>query len=292
MGIKIKAFAKINFTLDVVGQRDDGYHLIQSVMQQISLCDNLFLEPANGIHIRCDHRYLSLSPRNTIYTAAQLFFEAAGWPDAGVSFSLKKSIPFSSGLGGGSADAAAALIGLNRLFHTGFSTARLCELGAKIGADVPFCVVGGAALAEGTGERITPCSPLREGFLVLVKSGRKKSTRHMYALLDESGYTPGTASTQALAALEHGDLPALGALEHGDLPALGASLHNVFEPLWQDSEIPAIRAKMLAFGAVGASLSGSGPTYFGLFEHEEQARQCTTALKGEYPEVYLCRPVG
>ena len=283
MSFTENAYAKITLTLDVTGKRNDGYHLLRMVMQSVSLCDRVSLEDTDSgdIRVRCDNDELSCGPDNTVFRAAQEFFAAAKLPiREGILFSISKRIPWQAGLGGGSADAAAALKLLNRRFQTGFSTEQLCEIGLRVGADVPFCVLGGTALAEGIGEKLRALPPLPDCFLVICKPEAGINTKEAYARLDSLN---GTISDDTG--------PMLDALQKGDIRAVAAQVGNAFEkavPLEAGNQI---KSTMRSVGALGACMSGSGSAFYGVFQDEETAADCADTLSATYRQLYLCRPV-
>ncbi len=273
--IEIKANAKLNLTLDIVGRRSDGYHEIESLMQSVDLFDTVTIRHGNGtddIEVSCTNEFLG-GESNLAFKAAKLFFDAAGFK-SGVRIDIIKRIPVSAGLGGGSADAAAVLLGLNALFETLFQTDRLCEIGLAVGADVPFCIRGGSMLAKGIGERLIPEQMLPECHIVIAKTGQKSSTGELYASYDRFG-AKNRPDTKKM----------LEALQKGKLTDVCGSLCNVFEKLMPQSA--GLKRKMLQFGALGSSLSGSGPSVFGIFPDEKSAYNCIKAL-GQ--EAFMCRP--
>lgn len=279
MSTLINAYAKINLTLDITGRRADGYHLLHMVMQSVSLCDRLTLtvgEP--GIRILCGRADVPCDESNTVYKAAAAFFAFSGLRP-GVTVEIQKNIPSQAGLGGGSADAAAVLHELNRIYRTGYSTETLCEIGVKVGADVPFCVLGGTALAEGIGEKLTALPPVPRCHLVICKPPVGVDTKKAYALADSHGAAG--VYTEAM----------LRAIHLGDLHAVAESLGNGFEQVMQLDDVTNIKRTMKSMGALGACMSGSGSAVYGIFEDETAAFLCKTALEKQYAQVFLCEPV-
>jgi 4-diphosphocytidyl-2-C-methyl-D-erythritol kinase len=232
-------------------------------MQSVGLFDTVSIERCDGITVGCSDARLCGSG-NLAYRAAELFFEAAG-VGAGAKIQIAKRIPVAAGLAGGSADAAAVIVGLDALFGTAFGTDRLCAIGLSAGADVPFCIAGGTMLACGIGEKLSPAPPLPDCRVVIAKAGEKSSTGGLYALYDKS-CAKKRPDTRAM----------LGALTSGSLAAVGAGLCNAFEELVPQSLL--IKRKMLGCGALGASLSGSGPAVFGIFDDERKAGECFNAI--------------
>lgn len=278
--MKCKAYAKINLTLDVTGRREDGFHTLDTVMQTVSLWDEVELlrreEP--GVVVRTDREYLPTDMKNTAYKAAVVFFRRRGLSDEGVEIVLEKHIPTRAGLGGGSTDAAAVLRGLNRLYG-GLTREELITLGAEVGADVPFCVHGGTCRCGGVGELLEPVSPMPPCFLVICKPPAGMSTPRAYALLDrrplsQQRKTPGMVK----------------ALGKGDLRAVAERLSNRFDEVMKLREVREIEKIMLSSGALGAMMSGSGSAVYGVFTTEQKAENCAGFLK-KRGEVFLARPM-
>lgn len=282
--LTVPAYAKLNLTLDVVGKREDGYHDLRMVMQSITLKDELTLSmgEGSGVSVRTNVNYLPSDGRNLAAAAAARFFEAAG-RTAQLSIDLRKHIPVCAGMGGGSSDAAAVLRGLNELTGAGLSAGELAEIGARVGSDVPFCVLGGCALAEGRGERLTPLSPLPSCAIVVCKPGFSISTPELFRALagKKLRRRPDTDGV-------------LAALAAGDLTGVARRMYNVFEdvlPRRQARAVEEIKAALIGCGALGACMSGTGPTVFGLFPGREAAEDCARALRAEYRDVFVAQPV-
>ena len=283
-------YAKINLHLDITGRRDDGYHEVETVMQSISLCDTVTVSARDDavIVLTCDKAGVPTDESNLAVRAAKLYMDAIGeWH--GLDIDIQKNIPMAAGMAGGSADAAATLRAVNRLFGERLDEKALCALGAALGADVPFCIVGGTAYADGRGDRLHAFAPMPDCFLVAACGTEGVSTPWAYRLLDMTYsdfdgtcYTPHT--TEALA----------DAVQRQDLCAVAGAIYNVFEApvLAERPEARDIRTTMLAGGALGAMMSGSGPSVFGMFDDEEKARSAAKKLaeKGYFSTV--CRPVG
>jgi len=276
-----KAQAKINLTLDVLYKRPDGYHEVEMVMQTVDLADHLTfkeIEP-DEIHLSCTVPYIPLDERNLVYQAARLVKETFG-VDKGIHIHIDKRVPVAAGLAGGSSDAAATLRGLNRVWGLGLSLDQLAELGAKIGSDVPFCIYGGTAVARGRGERIELLPRVAPNWVVLVKPPIAVSTAEVYGRLraDEIPAHPDTASM-------------VDALVNNDLKRICETMGNVLEPVTfaMHPEVERLKQQLLKFGALGAMMSGSGPTVFALVESEKKASRIYNALRGFSREVYLCR---
>lgn len=259
-----RAYAKINLTLDVGAKRADGYHEITSVMQRISLWDTVTVERGTG----CDSLLCSVPVTedvndNLCMKALRVFFTETAMESGGVSITLEKHIPTQAGLGGGSTDAAAYLRGMDRLYGMGLGRERLRALAAELGADVPFCIDGGAAAAAGIGERLTPVESHLPLWLVITKPKAGCSTPAMYRRIDEMGESLRQRFTTQEAAK---------ALEKGDLAGLCGSLYNVFEEVTALPELSEIRQELRRSGALAAMMTGSGSAVFGIFPEEDMAR--------------------
>ncbi|MBQ6974482.1 MAG: 4-(cytidine 5'-diphospho)-2-C-methyl-D-erythritol kinase [Oscillospiraceae bacterium] len=268
-----KAPAKINLQLSVGPRRADGYHELASVMQTVDVCDTLTVtaHTGGGMSLTCNHPDLSPGEDNLVCRAAVLFFQCTGVPMDGVTIHLHKVIPMPAGLGGGSADAAAALRALRRLYAPALPDSELETMAAALGSDVPFCVRGGTALAAGRGEKLSPLPPLPQCWAVLVKPHEAYSTAAMYRRIDDTAcYDPLDAA------------PMVSALTAGDLPGVCAAMTNTFEKvLPPDAATAALCRRLKEQGAMGAMLSGSGSAVFGLFASREGAAQGAAAMQTE-----------
>lgn len=279
--MKVRAFApaKINLTLDIVGRRKDGYHLLESVMQTVDLCDTVTVAYADDtdIHLTCDGG-IPCDTTNTAYRAAALFRQTVGL-SCGFVITVEKQIPSQAGLAGGSSDAAAVLIALNALTKADLSIDTLCAIGAQIGADVPFCVRGGTVLCTGIGTDLTPLSPMPSCTVVIVKPEGGVSTPEAYRLLD-------TADR-----LEHPNTDAMcEAIKRDDLIGIAQHVGNSFEQPLNLPHTATIRRQMDRYGAIASALSGSGSAVFGLFQEKQTAQNAVSALGMDYPQTFLCRP--
>lgn len=277
-----KAYAKINLSLDVVGKREDGYHLLKMIMQSIDLYDLLCVVKAKeGIDITCNKYYVPVDERNLAYKAAKLFIEHYGI-DGGVNIHINKNIPVAAGLAGGSTDAAAVLKCMRDIYKPEVNDEKLKGLGLKIGADVPYCVTGGTALCEGIGEIVTSLKPFRDKILVLVKPGFGVSTKEVYSNLDISKINrrPNTAGL-------------IDAMEKGNLDFVSKAMRNVLEnvTIRKHSTLRGIKNDMLNMGALGSLMSGSGPSVFGLFDDMLSAQRCYDKMKTKYKEVFITRTI-
>ena len=261
--VRLRAFAKVNYALDVLGLRADGYHEVSTVMQSISLADEVELRyPSGGFDLSLEPEEVEIGPqeRNTTYLAWKALQRLTG-EELPVKVTLRKKIPAGAGLGGGSANAAAVLVGLNELFGLGLRLDELRGIGAGIGADVPFCISGGTALGEGVGEILTPLPVPPAHLLVVAKPLRGADTAGIYRAYDETR-TENTHSVE----------PVVSALRAGSLPTLAAVVGNDLAPVTRDiiPEVAELEQSLLASGALGASMSGSGPAVYGIF-HDEKA---------------------
>lgn len=278
-----KAYAKLNLSLDVLAKRPDGYHDMRMLMQSVSLCDeiSLSLRKDGGYSVSTNLQYLPGDERNIAVKAAKAFFARLGDAAHGADIVIQKRIPVCAGMGGGSSDGAAILRALNRLFDRPFSTAELREIGLTLGADIPFCVSGGTALAEGKGEVLTALSPLPDCHIVIVKPRFSVSTPALFARLDLSPikYRPDT-------------LGMLQSLEQGALEGICRRMYNVFEDVipQRPNDISRIKARLLDCGALGAVMTGTGSAVFGIFGEREPAEQAFSFLSGRYPDVFLTKP--
>lgn len=281
--MELSAYAKINLTLDILRKREDGYHDLQMVMQSVTLADALTVTPARGAAGAAvtDLHFLPTGGKNLAQMAAAAFRQATGLGDE-VDVSIRKHIPVCAGLAGGSADAAAVLCAMNELAGAGLSRAELAKIGERVGSDVPFCVTGGTALAEGRGERLTPLSPLPPCHIVICKPPFSISTPQLFSRVNVRKIVrrPDTAGVAA-------------ALEAGDLAGVARRMYNVFEDVLEPRRLAVIReieGVLIDCGALGASMSGSGPSVFGLFGGEAQAREAKARLEESWRDVFLCAP--
>ena len=281
--MNIKAHAKLNLTLDIIRKREDGYHDLQMVMQSVSLCDELVITPAEGVGaMNTNLSYLPADGRNLAQMAAAAFREATGLGGE-VDIAIEKNIPVCAGMGGGSSDAAAVLRAMNEMTGAGLSVAELAKIGEAVGSDVPYCVMGGTALAEGRGEILTPLPSLPHCWVAVCKPSFPVSTPQLFGRVDVRKIVrrPDTAGL-------------LAALEEGDLIGVARRMYNVFEDVMEPrrrGEIDSIKAAMIDCGALGASMSGSGPTVFGLFDDKQMAEQAVFRLGELYKNVYLTETV-
>lgn len=266
-----KAYAKINLGLDVIRRRPDGYHEVKMIMQSVGIYDILTFQRADreGIRISLDHAELPCDQNNLIYKAAQLIIDAYGIKN-GVEITLNKNIPIAAGMAGGSTDAAAVFHGLNELFGLGMSLQDMKEMGVKIGADVPYCIMGGTALSEGIGEILTPLSAPPDAHLLIAKPDINVSTKFVYENLHADTLT------------DHPDIDGMvKALNEGNLKGITDRMGNVLETVTVKEYpiIDRIKKEMLSGGAENALMSGSGPTVFGIYKEKKAAEKCCEAIR-------------
>ncbi len=267
--ITLNAHAKINLSLDVLNKRDDGYHNLKMIMQTLQLHDIITIqEIESGIEIECEAPYVPTSNSNIAYKAAEKVIQEYGL-NAGVRIKIEKKIPVAAGLAGGSTDAAAVLKGMNELFGIGLDQQRLMDIGKTIGADVPYCIVGGTALAEGIGEIITPLPKMEAIPVILIKPRFGVSTASVFKSLqlDKIPYRPKTDML-------------IDALEKRDIKFIGENLCNVLESVTVERYplIDKIKKDLITKGSIGSIMSGSGPTVFGLFEDDETAKKAYSKI--------------
>ena len=278
------ACAKLNLALDILGKRPDGYHDMRMVMQSIDLADHVTVStcPGKEIVVTTDLPYLPKGDGNIAAKAALWFFSSVGMEPEGLAIDIQKNVPVCAGMAGGSSDGAAVLRVLRRLYMPDMTEEQLEEIGALVGSDVPYCVRGGTVLAEGRGERLTDLPPLPPCWLVVCKPSCSVSTPELFAQvrLKKLRCHPDTAGM-------------MNALERQDLEGIARRLYNVFEDVLprRYAEVFVIKNELLELGAMAASMTGSGPTVFGIFQDQETAAQAAGALSKQYA-AYLCRPCG
>ena len=269
--MKLRALAKINLGLDVTGKREDGYHEVRMVMQTIQMYDQLEIKESKepGIRLTTNLPFLPCNDGNLVYKAAKILMDEFDIRQ-GVDMNLTKFIPVAAGMAGGSSDAAAALVGINRLFKLGLSQKELMDRAVNIGADVPYCVMRGTALAEGIGEKLTRITQVPDCFVLIGKPGINVSTKAAYESLQLDKIS------------SHPDIDGMiGDIERGDLLAMTQKMGNVFEPgiIEKYPVIGEIKALMESHGALKAMMSGSGPTVFGIFDDREKMDAAAEVLR-------------
>lgn len=277
--IKVIAPAKINLFLDILGKLDNGFHSLFMVMQSVDLYDEITISKGEcGISLTCSDARLPRDKGNIAYKAAKEFFEATEIePNAVIS--IEKNIPVEAGLAGGSADAAAVIVGLNELYGTGLSKQKMCDIGLKVGSDVPFCIKGGTCVAQNTGEVLSRVKHLKDCFIVLAKPEKGVSTAAAFAAADK-------------AYIYHPDnLKMLEACSKGDFEGICKHAGNVFEQVIEVVERVEIKEIMRLNGSLLYQMSGSGPTVFGIFDSREKAESCAAELREKFDSVFLTKPV-
>ena len=280
--MKVKAAAKINLMLDILKKLDNGYHSLFMIMQSVDLYDTVSVEKNCGdeIIIKCDADGVPCNEKNIAYKCAVAFFDALSIADRGITIEIEKAIPMAAGTAGGSADGAAVIYCLDKIYNTKLSTKKLCEIGAKVGADIPFSLVGGTAIALGTGTIIAPVKDLPECYVVLCKPDQDVSTPEAYAEFD------------SLNRVRHLDrISMVDAVADGDYDKICSLCGNVFEQAVEVPKRPHIKGIMRKSGADACVMSGSGPTVYGIFSNKEQAEDAYGKLIKKYDQVYLCKPV-
>ena len=278
------AFAKVNLTLDVLGKREDGYHDLQSVMQAISIRDDVEIDVDTNQPwtLNCSMEGIPEDETNLAWKAAEVFYAATGRTTTGLAIRITKRIPMQAGLGGGSADAAAVLRALNQHYGNPMSILALAEIGAQVGSDVPFCVLCGTAMVEGRGEKLRKLPDLPDCFFVVCKPDFSSSTPELYRQLDASviAHRPNNQAMES-------------ALLAGDLQRIADNIWNVFDPVVTKDhlELNYIKSIFNSYGAVAYQMTGSGSAVFAIVTEFEHAAVICNMLKDNYPQVYIAKPV-
>ena len=285
MRVQEYAYAKLNLTLDVTAKRDDGYHDMLMVMQTVSITDSVVLEQTGekGIHAACNFRYIPTDERNLAVRAAGAFLDTIGEEKNGILIRMDKTIPVGAGMAGGSADAAAVLRGMNRLYGSRMNRRDLEKLGEQVGSDVAFCIAGGTSLARGRGEVLEDLTPIPDCAIVVCKPGFSISTPELFRKLDQIGLRTHPDTTGMLSALES-----------GNLKEISMRMFNVFEEV-EDRRMRSeteIKHVLLDYGALGAVMTGTGSAVFGVFSDETAAETCAAHLRSEHKFCRVARPTG
>lgn len=286
--MEIRAYAKINLLLDILGKTDDDYHSIFMIMQSIGIYDEVTVElegRANQINLTCSNPALPTDKSNIAHKAAKAFFDYynkqglnPSKTNPGIKIHIEKNIPFAAGLAGGSADAAAVIFGLNEILNAGLTTEELCAIGVKVGADVPFCIKGGTMVALDIGQVLAPLPPIKDKYIVLVKPDQSVSTKEAYDAFD-------TASN-----IRHCNTSAM-------VHALANNLdfcpyvQNVFEQFVEVPDRVEIKSVLRAYNAKATCMSGTGPSVYGIFDNETKARSCANALRDKFKNTFFITPV-
>lgn len=278
------AFAKVNLTLDVLGKREDGYHDLQSVMQAISIRDDVEIDVDTNQPwtLNCSMEGIPEDETNLAWKAAEVFYAVTGLSTTGLAIRINKRIPTQAGLGGGSADAAAVLRALNQHYSNPLSILALAEIGAQVGSDVPFCVLCGTAMVEGRGEKLRKLPDLPDCFFVVCKPDFSSSTPELYRQLDASviAHRPNNQAMES-------------ALLAGDLQRIADNIWNVFDPVVTKDhlELNYIKSIFNSYGAVAYQMTGSGSAVFAIVTEFEHAAVICNMLKDNYPQVFIAKPV-
>ena len=279
MKITLKAYAKINLMLDILSRLENGYHDLYMIMQSVSLHDVVTVEKTDtkDIKITCDVPSIPTDEKNIAYKAAKAFFDYTKTDNPGITIDIKKNIPHAAGLAGGSTDGAAVIVALGKIFSLNLREKDIIAIGSKVGADVPFCALGGTMLAQYTGTVLSHLPDLDLPYIIIVKPSQDVSTAEAYAAFD---------SAERVRHLDKNGM--LQAVLNGEKDKVYEKVGNVFEQFIDVTERVLIKDIMRKFGAKSACMSGSGPSVFGIFEDKDKAEACLSELKKSYPQSYLC----
>lgn len=276
--ITVNAFAKLNLFLNITGTLENGYHSLETVMQTIDLADKVTVETSgSGIRISCDNPLVPCNEKNIAYRAAKAFMTALS-EDFGVKITIEKRIPLEAGMGGSSTDGAAVLLALNRLCGNPFEMHELLKLGARLGADVPFCLCGGTKICRGTGDVFEKTQPVPDCTFLIIKPDFAKNTTEAYKLFDIR-YVESKPDFISFC----------DAMRSGSISEISSRLYNVFSELYADERIFSIERTLIASGALGAAMTGSGSAVFGIFSSEEKAKIAQNSIS--FPMKYLSKPI-
>jgi 4-diphosphocytidyl-2-C-methyl-D-erythritol kinase len=279
--VSLKAYAKINFSLDVISKRDDGYHELKTIMQTVDLHDDISIEESDGqgITIKCDKQFIPTDKKNIVYRITEYILQKYNIKKS-ININIKKNIPVGAGLGGGSSDGAAVLLGLNKMFDLSIKNEELMQIGKSFGADIPYCILGGTALAEGIGEKLTPLSNLPETIILICQPKVRISTSYVFGKFEFSK-TYDRPDTGLL----------LTAIENSDIKTLACNMKNVLETV-TTKEYPVInqiKEELIKNGALGAMMSGSGTAVFGIFDNYKKAQKASKELKKFSNEIFITK---
>lgn len=282
MEVKVKAYAKINLMLDIINKRNDNYHDLFMIMQSINLYDTVTVSEnkTKSISITCSNADIPLDSKNIAWKAAEAFFEYTKKKNKGINIDIIKRIPHAAGLAGGSADGAAVITALNKIYKTNLSDDELCKIGVKVGADLPFCLTGGTLLAQGIGDILNKVKSLRKCHIVLIKPDVDVNTKAAYQQFDEFGknHTPDKFAM-------------LCAIQSRNLEVISSKMENVFEQFIDVPNRIDIKEIMKSNNALGVCMSGSGPSIFGIFTDKCDAQKSCEELKKFTDNVFLTAPV-
>lgn len=283
MKISVKAYAKINLLLDILSRFENGYHNLFMIMQSVGLYDVVTVEETDdgSITIACEKEGVPTDERNIAWKAAESFFSFTGIENKGISITIEKNIPHAAGLAGGSADGAAVIVALNKIYGAELSYLELVEIGLKVGADVPFCIFGSTRLSQNIGDVLSELPPIPDCSIVICKPKQDVPTGNAYKIYDENAER-----------IRHPDnMGMLRAVLEKDLEKICYLTNNVFEQVIEVCDRAYIKGVMRKFNAKAACMSGSGPTVFGIFDNDDDANKACEELKKSIDETYLCRPV-
>lgn len=282
MKVKVNAYAKINLMLDIIERRTDGYHDLFMIMQSVSTHDIVTVSEnkSKKISITCKTDGIPLDEKNICWKSAEAFFKYTKKKNKGININIKKRIPHAAGLAGGSADGAAVIVALNEIYKTNLSDKELCEIGVKIGADLPFCLTGGTLLAQGIGDKLSKVKPLKKCYIVLAKPDFDVNTGYAYKQFDTYGKTRTPDKFGMLCAIQS-----------QSLKEISKKMENVFEQFIEVPKRVDIKEVLKNNGAMGVCMSGSGPTVFGIFENKQNAQNAAEELKHLAKDIDICTPV-
>ena len=279
--ITVIAPAKINLSLDVMGLDDRGYHLLDMIMQTVSLFERVTVsKKEKDITLSSNARYIPTDSKNVAVKAAMLFFEYTGI-QGGVHIHIKKTVPIKAGMAGGSADAAGVIVGLDKIYETNLTRQQMCEIGAKAGSDVPFMIMGGTKRVQGVGEIIKPCPPMPRCYLVVCMPDKGVSTPAAFANYDTLGEKTLVETDKLVAAMEENDIYGVAKYMANDLEKAAASEYT--QP---------IKEELIQQGAIGSVMTGSGAAVFGVFDDEDKAKAAVEYFRGRVRSVFIAKPVG
>lgn len=280
--IVLDAPAKLNFSIDIVGVRDDGYHLMSMIMQTIDLCDRVKIEidDSNEIKVNCKSLYLNSPKDNIAHKSATAFFDFNCITKRGIIITIDKHIPSGAGMGGGSADGAAVLIGLNLLYSTRLSEEQLMQIGEAVGADIPFCLYGGTALVEGIGEKVTSIANFPHCYIVVAKPSVSVNTKSAFKAYDDGKIT-NRPDTKGL----------IISIKWQDILTAATQFCNVFEEVVNIPEMDYIKDRMSSFNGLNPIMTGSGSAIFSVFLEEADALACYYSLCEDSIKTYICEPI-
>ena len=282
MEITVRANAKINLMLDILSRLENGYHDLFMIMQSVGLYDDVTVSTneTKSISVSCNIEAIPRNENNIAYKAAEAFFNATDTENCGINIHIEKRIPHAAGLAGGSADGAAVIVALDKIFATNLKEKQFIEIGSKVGADVPFCILGGTMLAQYTGTVLSHLSDLTEKHVIIVKPEQDVSTAKAYAAFD---------TAERVRHLDTKNM--LAAVINNDWKAISDKVANVFEQFIEVTDRTVIKGIMRKHNCLCTCMSGSGPSIFGIFDHENDTEECLRELKKDFPNSFYCKTV-